>query len=123
MPQQVSLSESDRDCLIDVTQLIVDWKWRALSEPNWQRFEQQYLPKLIEQLNDNLFTINNTKNSTFTWLIDQIEHSCLYSEGIPLKYCPPLKSSKIAKRAIDICKAATLGPLQYQQYQESLTNL
>ena len=111
--EKVKLTERDRQVLIEISQAIVDYKFHSLRRSSWQKFEQDYLPSLVEQLAQNDFTINDRNNNTFTWMIDQIVHCGVYEPGLRPWDCRRLSDTELGQTALAICRWASKGPHQY----------
>jgi hypothetical protein len=113
----VTLKPHDLNTLIEITQLIVDYKSQALSQPRWDKFYNEYLPSLLEQLSQNQFKCHRPDDSTFTWIIDQLCHSRKIVPGVSHKEGIPLADTVLGERALAICRAATRGQKFYDSWR------
>lgn len=109
----VKLNDADRETLIEIVQQVMDYKCRALKPQNWQTWEREYLPRLVEQISLNQWRCFRSDDNTFTWLADQIRHSRLLQDGVPLKEGIPLDQTTLGARAVDICRRASQGQRVY----------
>lgn len=112
-PEYVKLTEKDLQVLIEISQMCVDYKFRALSRKNWQIFEEEYLPSLVSQLGENSFKVADPVNNTFTWIIDQISHSRRIVPGVNIREARPLADLPIGEEALMICRSASRGQVSY----------
>lgn len=121
----VELTAKDLDQLIVVCQWVVDYKFRALSRSNYRKFEQDYLPKLIEYLKTNRFKIVDTNNNIITWIISQIEHSRRIIPGQAQDEWQPLSDMPQVKPLLISLRAAAQGHKAYRglQNQEHISRL
>lgn len=114
----VKLTAQDLAVIIEISQMITDYKYRRLQSHNWQRFESEYLPRLVDQLAENSFRIHKPDNNTFTWLRSQIYHSRHIIKGLKINQCPRLEDLPIGQEAIRICTLAARGKISYTLAQE-----
>ena len=111
--EQVKLSQVDLDTLIDVFQLVVDFKQRTLQRHNWLVFESKYLPQLIEYMRNNQFPVNRTDDNIFLWIIDQVCHSRRLVPGLKPRECVLLADTAGGEAVIEICRSASRGQMSY----------
>lgn len=117
--EYVKLDNHDLNALIEISQLIVDWKHRNLTAHNWQVFEQDYLPSLVEQLSVNSFKIADPQKNIFVWLQDQILHSRRATPGLRDRECLPLADTHQGERALEILRVAQRGQVSYNSYKHN----
>lgn len=113
----IKLSERDREIIIDICDEFIQYKSRALKKSNWQVFETEYLPKLVNQIRENKWQVIDTTNNTFTWIISQICHSKRLVEGVRFSEGIPLADTRLGEQALEICRAASKGSVSYATYQ------
>jgi hypothetical protein len=112
----IKLTERDLEVIIDICEEVIQYKSRALAKKNWLTFEEEYLPKLIDQIKENQWRIINHNNNTFVWIIDQICHSKRIVEGCRPKDGIDLADTNLGEQALEICRAASKGNQSYQSY-------
>ena len=117
--ETVKLTEQDLNIIIEISQLVVDYKHRTLGTNSKTVFEQIFLPKLVEQIAENTWAINDVHNNTFTWLIDQIAHSRRLIPGVKAKECVLLADTPIGELALAICRAASRGQTSYDSLRRA----
>lgn len=117
MAHYVTLKQKDLDTLIEITQLICDYKFAALSSLSWHNFEKKYLPSLVDSLRLNSFKHVRNDNSIFLWIIDQICHSRVIIPGTKHSEGIPLCDTAIGEEAIAICRAAAKGQISYTEFR------
>ena len=116
---RVKLTEHDLNVIIEISQMITDYKHRVLQSHNWHKFQEYYLPRLVEQLATNTFVINNSANNVFLWLEDQITHSRRVAPGIKIKDAVPLQDLPLGQEALKICRLASRGHISYDSAQHN----
>ena len=114
--QVVRLHQRDLDLLIDVIQQVTDYKQRTLRRHNWQIFETEYLPRLVNYISRNEFPVNDPANSIFTWIIDQICHSHRLIEGVNPRQGLLLADTSSGEEVVAICRAAQRGTVSYKTF-------
>jgi hypothetical protein len=121
----VELSPRDLELLIDVVQMVVDYKFRSLMPHNWTEFESTYLPKLVDQISRNQFKVVDANNNTMIWLIDNIVHSRKVVEGIPKRDWIPLADIDRVQECLTMLRSASRGPVSYKTSKagQQFTNL
>lgn len=112
----VRLRPKHLEQIIEMTQLVCDYKHSALSKQRWETFYNDYLLDLVKQINDNDFTCHRADNSTLTWLIDQICWSKRIIPGVKIKDGLPLADTALGQAVLDICRNATLGQRHYDAW-------
>jgi hypothetical protein len=95
---------------------VIEWKSHALKEESFQRFENNWLPKFLEQLRNNEWTCNRTQQNTFCWIEDQIRHCKRLAPGVQPKNAVHLDETRLGIEVIEICKAAAKGQLYYDGF-------
>jgi hypothetical protein len=123
MVDYVKLNKVDLDILVEVSQLIVDWKHRTLKKENWTIFESVYLPRLIEALGDNSWKVAQRHNNIFKWLESQIRWCRILTPGMKPKDCPHLSDTELGREALEICLVAGTGNISYQTHRGRITDL
>lgn len=113
MAEQLQLTPEDLETLIEISQQVVDWKHHTLSSTSWSIFQSVWLPKLVEQLAHNSFTVHSRHRNTFRWLRDQIQWSRCLTPGVRRSDQLPLADTELGQRAIDICERASQGRISY----------
>ena len=121
MVEYVKLTKTDLDTLIEVSQQIIDFKFRALNKTNWSIFETQYLPPLVKYFSDNQFKVVTSSDNIFVWFIDQIVHSRQLVDGVKPKDCVPLCDTELGEQALAICRAARYGQNSYDRTKDTTT--
>lgn len=119
--EYVKLKKTDLDLLIEISQEIINFKFRALSKHNWEIFEKQYLPSLVKAFQDNQFKIVTSSDNILVWFMDQIVHSRRLVEGVKPKECVPLCDTELGQRALAICRAARYGQDSYNRATDATT--
>jgi hypothetical protein len=112
----VKLSELHRELVIDALEAIVNYKFRALRKSSWFRFETEYLPRAIEQINNNQFTVRDVNNNFFTWIIDQVCHCRVVLDGVGIRDGLPLIDTELGQQIAELSRAASRGQANYDQY-------
>lgn len=112
----VKLRNNHLEAIIEITQLITDYKYKALKKHGYEIYLTDYLPKLLEQISKNEFRCFRRDDSTFTWLIDQICHCRVLIDGVPVKDGLLLCDTDIGQRVIEICRHATMGQNNYNNW-------
>lgn len=116
MVHYVKLTTPDLNVIIDTLQAISDYKHAALSRPSWERFETNYLPKMVEYIANNQFKHVRSNDNVFMWFLDQLCHSRTITPGIRPSDGVPLIDTELGQRAAAICRAAAKGEISYAQY-------
>jgi hypothetical protein len=81
---------------------VIDYKYQNLSNQRFKIFES-WAETFALQLVSNEFTVNDPHKNTFTWFIDQINHS------------GPVAQSKMAVQVKEICQAASKNSQEYSK--------
>lgn len=118
MVEYVRLKNTDLELLISVMQRVTDYKFRRLTKNNWQEFEQNYLPSLVQQIYENKFKVVSAVDNTFIWCIDQIMHSRQCVAGIDPANWIPLADFEDVQQCLRLLRAASRGQASYQRYTE-----
>jgi hypothetical protein len=118
--EYVKLTAHDLNLLIDVCQMVVDYKYRSLTRTNWAEFELKYLPKLLTAIKDNQFKVVDSHNNILTWIIDNIAHSCKVVDGLPKKDWIPLVDLERVQECLGVLRRASRGQVSYNT--SKLTN-
>lgn len=116
MVEHVRLLDSHLELLINVFQQCVDYKYRKLAKHNWEEFESNYLPKLVDSMSQNKFRIADAHNNILTWTIDNIQHSRVVISGTRQNTWPPLTDLPEVQQCIEMLTAAARGPVSYDCY-------
>ena len=119
MAHYISLKQKDLETLIEITQLICDYKFAALSSLSWHNFEKKYLPSLVDSIRDNSFKHVRNDNNLFLWIIDQICHSRVIVPGTKHSEGVPLCDTEIGAEALAICRAASKGQISYTEFRST----
>lgn len=96
--------------------LVVEYKDRTLKDRAWRNFSEEWLPKAINQINQNEFEVNHPQRNTFCWLTDQICWSKKLSPGIKPTECIPLADTNLGEECMAICRAAAKGQTAYDMW-------
>jgi hypothetical protein len=115
MVHYVQLRNTDLEMLIEISQMISDFKFRTLSRTNWQIFESQYLPKLIIYISENRFKVVTASDNIFLWIIDQICHSRRLVPGIKPRDNVSLADTELGQEVLRFCRAARFGQEAYDR--------
>lgn len=113
----VKLNAHDLNLIIEMLQLVVDYKAEALKPRSWQIFEQEYLPSIINQIRDNQFRCYRQDDNTFHWFVDQVCHSRRLHPGVPHSQGTPLSDIPLGEQVLEICRAASRGQKYYDQWR------
>jgi hypothetical protein len=116
MVHYVKLKQQDLNVIIDTLQAISDYKYQALSSLSWSRFEERYLPQMVEYISKNEFKHVRSNDNVFIWFLDQLCHSRRLVPGVKPSEGIPLIDSELGQRAAEICRAAAKGQVSYDQY-------
>jgi hypothetical protein len=116
MVDYVRLRSTDLELLMETMQRVVDYKFHALSRSNWQIFERDYLPSLVEQLRDNRFKVVTASDNIFEWCLDQIIHSRQIVAGISRSSWIPLADFEDVQQCLAMLRSARVGSESYQRY-------
>jgi hypothetical protein len=119
MAHYIRLKEKDLETLIEIVQLVTDYKFVALSSLSYHRYETKYLPSIVDALRNNSFKHVRSDDNIFRWLEDQVHHSRRLAPGIKHFNGTPLAELPIGKEAIEICKAASKGQISYDQFRST----
>lgn len=121
----VKLKSRHLEELISIMQDVMDYKIQVLKPRNWQTWEEEYLPSLVEQIQKNEFKCNDRLNNTFTWCIDQICHSNSIIPGVEAKQGLPLADTARGQKILPILRAASQGQNFYNSWcnTDHFTNL
>jgi hypothetical protein len=111
--EYVKFREDHLELLIDVFQLVVDYKHRNLTKHNWDMFEKDYLPKAIDAISNNQFKVADPHNNIITWIIDQIIHSRKVLDGIAKSDWIPLPDLDRVQDCLATLRAASRGQISY----------
>lgn len=114
--EYVKLRPHDLEQLITAFQSVVDYKHQSLTKINWQRFEQEYLPKMIDALRENNFKISDPHNNILTWTLDQIIHSKKVLDGVPKSDWIPLADLASFEKTLSMLRAASRGAQSYKTW-------
>jgi hypothetical protein len=112
----VKLKPHHLEVIIDALQAVCDYKVRALRHVSWQKFQNEYLVSIVEQIQQNEFKLNNSKSNSLNWLLDQLCWSRVVLDGVPLKDCLPLIDTRLGQEASEILRNAARGQKHYDQY-------
>lgn len=115
----VNIDKQDLEVIIEVSQLFINYKARTLKPRSWRIFEEQWIPKLVDQIDRNDFTWNDPNSNTAAWLIDQIYHSRLLVCGCEPEQGPELRETKIGAKALEILTAMQRGQLSYDNLRRN----
>lgn len=115
----IKINKQDLEIIIEVSQLFINYKAKTLKLRSWRTFEEQWIPKLVDQIDRNDFTWNDPSSNTAAWLIDQIQHSRLLVCGCEPEQGPELATTKIGSQALEILKAMQQGQLSYDSLRRS----
>ena len=119
MVHYVKVKSKDLETLIEIVQLIVDYKAVALSSLSYHRFEEKYLPSIVDALRNNAFKHVRSDDGIMLWLIDQICHSRILVPGTKHTEGVPLCDTELGQEAIEICRAASKGQISYDQFRST----
>ena len=111
--EYVKLTAHDLNLLIDVCQMVIDYKYRSLTRHNWQVFEDTYLPKLLTAIKDNQFKVVDSHNNILVWIIDNIAHSAKVVDGLPKKSWIPLVDLERVQECLGALRRASRGQVSY----------
>ncbi len=117
--EYVKLKNIDLEILIKISQQVIDYKIKALNKTNWQIFERDYLPKLVNAFHNNSFKVVDVHNNILSWLIDQICHSRVIIPGTKHTEGVPLCDTELGQAAIEICRHASKGQISYDQFRST----
>jgi hypothetical protein len=117
----VKLKSTDLEIIIEITQLVCDYKIQALNKISWSKFQSEYLPKLVSQIYANEFKCNDINNNSLTWLIDQIVWSRKIVSGVSHKEGIPLSDTPLGEQALNILRAASKGQAGYDSWSRPTT--
>ena len=112
----VKLKKEHLTKIAEIMIMVVEWKSHALKAESFERFENNWLPKFLEQLRDNEWTCNRAHSNVFVWLEDQIRHSRRLAAGVDPKNAVHLDETRLGREAIGICKAAAKGQIFYNEW-------
>jgi hypothetical protein len=112
----VKLKQEHLKKVAEVMICAIEWKSHSLKAESFERFENNWLPKFLQQLKDNEWTCNRTQQNTFMWIIDQIHHCRRLAPGVQAKNAVPLDETRLGIEVIEICKAAAKGQLYYDGF-------
>ena len=111
--EYVKLTAHDLNLLIDVCQMVVDYKYRSLTKTNWTEFELKYLPKLLTAIKDNQFKVVDSQNNILIWIIDQISHSAKVVDGLAKRDWIPLVDLERVQECLGVLRRASRGQTSY----------
>jgi len=109
----IQLHEQDLEIITEALILVTEYKAVALSAKKFNIFNTYWLPEAIAQIEKNNFKLNHPKKNVFIWIIDQINHCNLLSQGVKPEYGYPLSKTKTGEAAISICEKAARGKSAY----------
>lgn len=112
----MTLTDQDRFIIAAALQVVVLHKRENLSARSWAEFSEVWLPKAIDQLEQNDFVVNHPKRNFFTWFEDQILHVDIpidFMEGFTQAFA----ETEIGQKAIEICDQARLGQKHYDRWR------
>jgi hypothetical protein len=112
----VTLKKEHLTKIAEIMISVIEWKSHALKAESFERFENNWLPKFLEQLRNNEWTCNRTQQNTFMWIIDQIRHCRRLAPGVNPKNAVHLDETRIGIEVIEICKAAAKGQIYYNEW-------
>lgn len=115
----VKLKKEHLQKVAEVMIMVVEWKSHALSEKSWETFENNWLPRFLEQLRDNEWTCNRAHSNVFVWMQDQIHHCRRLAPGVNPKNAVHLDDTKLGREVIEICRAASKGQLWYEGWSKN----
>ena len=118
MVQYVKLRSTDLETLIEISQMICDFKFATLRQPSWQMFEKEYLPKLVTYISDNRFKVATANDNIFLWIIDQICHSRRLTPGVRPRDGVLLADTAIGEEVLRFCRAARFGQDAYDRLHD-----
>jgi hypothetical protein len=112
----VKLKQEHVKKVAEVMISVIEWKSHSLKAESFQRFENNWLPKFLQQLRDNEWVCNRTQQNTFMWIADQIHHCRRLAPGVDPKHAVHLDQTRLGIEVIEICKAAAKGQLYYDGF-------
>ena len=115
----VKLKPNDLELIIEMLQLVCDYKAQALRPQRWQTFQQDYLPSIIDQIKNNEFKCHRHDDNTLLWLLDQVCHSRQLHPGVPHNQGMGLIDTPLGERVSEICRAASQGQRYYDSWSNS----
>lgn len=115
----VKLKKEHLNKIAEIMISVVEWKSHALSDKSWETFENNWLPRFVEQFKNNEWTCNRTHSNVFVWIIDQIHHSKRLAQGVTPKNAVHLDDTRLGREVIEICKAAAKGQLYYDSFSRN----
>lgn len=114
-----TIKNNDLQIIIDIANRVIWYKQQALSSKSYAAFEALWLPKLVQQINDNAFTWNDRNRNTANWLIDQIAHCNTITQGVKPKDGVPLADTDLGERALRILRAMSRGQESYDSFAKT----
>lgn len=118
MVQYVRLRSTDLERLIEISQMICDFKFRTLTRSNWTAFETEYLPKLVSYISENRFKVVTASDNIFVWIIDQICHSRRLTSGVRPRDGVLLADTELGEEVLRFCRAARMGQEPYDRLHD-----
>lgn len=112
----MTLTEKDRYLVAAALQVVVLHKRENLGLRSWTEFSEVWLPKALDQLEQNDFVVNHPKRNFFTWFQDQIGHVDIpidFMEG----FTQPFSETEIGQQVLEICDKARLGQRHYDRWR------
>jgi hypothetical protein len=109
----MKLHKKDLQVIGEILAQITEYKYEHLSPGKFKQFENEWLPKAIEQLRANEWTYNHKTKNTFAWIIDQILH-CKSADG------ENLEDTVMGEAAIEICKECRWGQISYNNWARNI---
>ena len=116
----MELTQEDHLLIAQAVAIITEYKARTLKARAWHIYQQEWLPRALQQLEDNDFVVNHPKKNFFTWLLDQALWVKIPTPGMKLSDGKPLLMTEFGQELETICNQARLGQ---QYYDKSKTQI
>lgn len=113
MNNYVKLKKEHLNKIAEIMISVVEWKAHALNAKSFETFENNWLPRFLEQLGANEWRCNRAHSNVFVWMEDQIRHCRRLAPGVTAKNAVHLDETRLGREVIEICRAAAKGQLYY----------
>lgn len=119
MASTIKLRKEHLAKIAEIMVHVVEWKSQHLKPESFAKFETNWLPSFLQQLESNEWRLNHSQSNTFKWINDQIYHSRRLAPGVTKTNAVFLNDTRLGREVIEICTAAAKGQLYYDSWAKN----
>jgi hypothetical protein len=113
----MELTEHDRYIIAAALQQIVLLKKQHLRPRAWAIFRDVWLPRAVDQIDQNDFVCNHPDRNFFSWFADQMLNTDTLG-GMFQGVNRPFITTELGQQAEEICQQARLGQRHYDRWSQ-----